>query len=72
MLSDWVTNPHDVWLVAGLVSFIAVAFAVIIGFIVREKGYPMILGMVLGFFLGPLGLFVGMALPNRAVEADRE
>jgi hypothetical protein len=72
MLSDWVTSPRDIWLVAGMVFFIAVAFAVIIGFIVREKGYAMILGMVLGFFLGPIGLFIGMILPSRAVDADRE
>jgi hypothetical protein len=72
-MSDWITTPGDVMLVAGMTAFIAVIFGVIIGFIAYERGYSPFLGFALGFFLGPIGLFVGMALRDRSQpsEVDR-
>jgi hypothetical protein len=64
-MSDWITAPGDVMLVIGMTAFIALVFGVIIGFIVNEKGYSPLLGFALGLFLGPIGLFVALALRDR-------
>jgi hypothetical protein len=69
-MSEWITTPGDVMLVAGMTAFIAVVFGVIIGFIVYDRGYSPLLGFALGFFLGPIGLFIALVLRDRR-EAER-
>ena len=71
-MSEWITAPGDVMLVIGMTAFIALVFGVIIGFIVNEKGYSPVLGFALGLFLGPIGLFVGLALRDRRHSAEAD
>lgn len=72
-MSDWITGPGDVMLVAGMTAFLLIVFGVIIGFILNDRGYSPYLGFALGFFLGPIGLFVALSLPDKrgSQESDR-